>query len=123
MTRLALLLCLWTLGCASKPSRPKADSATQSERLALIEKFVAAGHVTKHESAPRPTSLPRIWVGASFHAADIDDKNAMLGVFAAYYAELPKGSEWERGEVYLTVLDGKTGREIGQFDWRGYQAD
>lgn len=120
----AFLAVFLACGCvpAERSARPKADAGLQAERERLMGRVVEEGYVLKHEPAVYP-ALPRVWVTRRFHEADIDMKDKLTALFATYYAALPKGAELERGEVYLLVLDGTTGKEVGQFDWRGYRAD
>lgn len=81
-------------------------SATQSDRMAFIEKLIRMRVFTKTSAA---NGVSKAWTGPAFESLDFDAKNSFCNVVYAYYLNESSTNK------LLRLIDGSTNRDIGIF--------
>lgn len=84
----------------------------QSDREAFIQKLINRGIFQKVEV---PGTLTHLWVRRAFYALDFETKSQFVNVVYAYYIT-------QNRQYNIVVLyDSKSGKEIGNYDYRGLE--
>lgn len=104
-------------GSTEKGARPKATAEQQVKRKALIEKLISEGvfrelKITKNE----------VIVGPRFYTLDYKDKKEAAGIALAYIFAIPKDDKLQDDEE-ITLIDSKTGKDIGRYSSLGFTLD